>query len=396
MTDPTIIEGFDISGSITFPTLEFNPLNARIAILLPNLAGGGAEHVNIWLAKEFLKRGFCVEFVLLQKTGELVDLIPEGAEIYDLRAVRFRSAILPLVKYMRNRKPGAVIANMWPLTSVAVLAHRLARARCRLLVSEHCTLSHHEGKRGLMHNIALRASLASTYRLADERVAVSAGVASDLALLSGIRRDRFEVVYNPIPAPMFTDKNEAEEVWGGWTGKRVISVGALKPEKNYTVLIEAFSRLLRKQDAKLLLLGDGPLRCELELQIADRGLEGKVLMPGFRINPVPFYRSADLFVLSSDYEGFGNVIVEALACGLPVVSTDCPGGPAEILDFGRFGALVSCGDPKALADAMFEMLNQSHDRMALMDRAADFLPHLAADKYLRLLFPKADTNGCYY
>jgi glycosyltransferase involved in cell wall biosynthesis len=168
----------------------------------------------------------------------------------------------------------------------------------------------------------------------------------------------------------------------------------LKDEKNQALLFHAFALLLETVDARLMLLGEGPLRGKLEALSRKLGVADKIVMPGFVTDPAPFYRTADLFVLSSDYEGFGNVIVEALACGLPAVSTDCPSGPAEILENGRFGQLTPVGDAVALADAMAESLAAEHDREALRRRAADFSPARAAKQYLQLLFPEP-IGGMY-
>lgn len=179
-----------------------------------------------------------------------------------------------------------------------------------------------------------------------------------------------------------------EQLWTAAPGGRILTVGSLKAQKNHPLLLRAFARLARP-DARLMILGggdDAPLRrLAAELGIADR-----VVLAGFHLDPTPFYQTADLFVLSSDHEGFGNVIVEALAQGLPVVSTDCPSGPAEILEGGRWGALVPVGDAEALAAAIDRALATPHDPDALKRRAADFAPAIAARRYLDLLFPSGN------
>jgi glycosyltransferase involved in cell wall biosynthesis len=276
---------------------------------------------------------------------------------------------------------------MWPLTSCTVVARRLARARTQVVVSDHEPLSLGYADRGARHRAALRASLAMTYRLAGARVAVSGGVADDLAALSGIPRARFDVIYNPIPSPSTARLDDADAVWGVSRGRRILTVGSMKAPKNQALLIRAFAQLRDEPDARLMLLGDGALRGDLMAVAEAEGVGRRVLMPGFVVDPGPYYRSADLFVLSSDYEGFGNVIVEALACGLPVVSTDCPSGPAEILEGGLFGRLVPVRDVAALAAAMRESLGAEYDRAALRRRAATFSVARAADRYLELMFP---------
>ena len=162
----------------------------------------------------------------------------------------------------------------------------------------------------------------------------------------------------------------------------------MKAQKNQALLLHAFARLLETVDTRLMLLGDGPLRGALEALARKLGLADKIIMPGFIPDPTPFYRTADLFALSSDHEGLPTVLIEALACGLPVASTDCPSGPAEILENGRWGRLTPVGDAEALANAMAQSLAAEHDREALRRRAADFSPARAADRYLQLLFPE--------
>ncbi|MFN3591959.1 MAG: glycosyltransferase, partial [Thermaurantiacus sp.] len=168
---------------------------------------------------------------------------------------------------------------------------------------------------------------------------------------------------------------------------RILTAGRMKPQKNHALLIRAFARL-ELPSARLAILGDGRSEAATRALVAEMDLQTRVLMPGFVADPGPWLRSADLFVLSSDYEGFGNVLVEALAAGLPIVSTDCPFGPAEILEHGCYGRLVPVGDEGALAAAMADALAEDHDRAALRRRAADFAPDVAARRYASLLFPE--------
>ncbi len=366
----------------------------RIAVLLPDLRGGGAERVNLDLAREeYIARGYAVDFVLMRDEGELRSLLPDGINVVNLNAPRLRSVLPPLVRYIREARPDAILASMWPLTSVAVIARRLAGSKARVVVSDHTLLSHGYAGWGALHRLALRVSIATTYRLADGCVAVSDGVRDDLSNLSGIPRKRFDVIFNSIPPPSELELPYPDATWNGPPGRRILTVGSFKPVKNHALLISAFARLRDWPDARLMLLGDGPLRAEITALVAAEGLSDRVLMPGFVRDPGPYYRSADLFVLSSDYEGFGNVIVEALACGVPVVSTDCPSGPTEILEGGRHGRLVPVGNAAALAEAMRTALGAQHDRAALQRRAGDFTVKRAADRYLSLMFPNSTMSG---
>ncbi len=233
----------------------------------------------------------------------------------------------------------------------------------------------------------MRASMAVGYRFADRRVGVSSGVVSDIAALSGLSRAAFDVIYNPVPPrsePSSLTMRNAEALWSCVKGARIVTVGTMKPMKNHPLLMRAFARLDRP-DARLMFVGDGAARDALVSLARELGVADRVILAGFHPDPTPFYKTADLFVLSSDYEGFGNVIVEALICGTPVVSTDCPSGPREILEGGRYGQLVPVNDAASMALAISDALIAPANRDSLIRRAADFTPAIAAQRYLELL-----------
>jgi glycosyltransferase involved in cell wall biosynthesis len=256
-----------------------------------------------------------------------------------------------------------------------------------MLVSEHGILSAQYKNWGQAHRIALRTSMAMGYRLADYCVGVSMGVADDISKLSGLRRDAFDVIYNPVPPrPKIGHAAiaNAEALWSAPRGARIVTVGRMKAVKNHPLLLRAFAQL-DLPDARLMFVGDGEGRAALLSLAQEIGIADRVILAGFHSDPTPFYKTADVFALSSDYEGFGNVIVEALACGTPVVSTDCPSGPSEILDGGRYGKLVPVRDVTAMTNAIAQTSDAPVDREALKKRAACFAPDIAARKYLELL-----------
>ena len=358
-----------------------------ISILLPDLTGGGAERVNLDLAQEFVRAGHDVEFVLMQARGELLEEARASFSVVNLATPRARSLPLALARYLRQRRPDALIAAMWPLTAIAPLAQRLSGHSCKVLVSEHGILSAQYRDWGRFHRLLLRLSTSLGYRNVDYRIGVSAGVAADMAALSGISKDAFEVIYNPVPPraePKPAALDIADRLWSGQSGARILTVGRMKAVKNHPLLLRAFA-LLDRPDARLMFVGEGDRR-EALLSLAHKlGVTDRVIFAGFHPDPTPFYKTADLFVLSSNYEGFGNVIVEAMACGTKLVSTDCPSGPAEILENGRYGQLTKVGDAEALSRAIADALEQPHDPDALKGRATDFDPQIAARKYLDLL-----------
>ena len=358
-----------------------------IAILLPDLRGGGAERVMLDLAQEFARRGHRVEFVLMQAIGDFLPEAQKSFTIVDLATTRTRFVIFKLARYLRRCRPYAVIANMWPLTSASVVANWLAGRTCRLLLVEHNTLSGQYANWGALHSWLLAASVSATYRFAHTIAAVSKGAAKDMATIAKLALNRVHVLHNPIPqrpSPSPEARAKADAFWACPPGQRILCVGTLKEQKNHPLLLQAFAKM-PLPNARLLILGKGEAELALRAQTQALGIADRVILAGFHPDPSAFYATADLFVLSSDYEGFGNVLVEALSFGLPVVSTDCPSGPAEILENGRFGRLVRVGDADALAKAMQAALQTPVDRDALIRRAADFAPDIAARKYLDLL-----------
>ncbi|HEY6544276.1 MAG TPA: glycosyltransferase [Dokdonella sp.] len=380
-------DGLMHSGARPSPGLQANTRAARrIAIVLPDLRPGGAERMHVHLAREWRRRGLDVDFVLQRARGELLQHLPEGCGVVDLAAVRLRGILVPLVRYLRDSPPDALLAAMWPLTVLAPLAARLARSPTRVIVSEHTPLSIAHAARGPLARAVMRASQRCAYPLADERIAVSQAVAEDLAAMSGISRDRFVVVANAAAGAATPGLAAAD-----WPhpGPLLLAVGTLKRVKRHDLLIDAFARLPCSLGARLCILGEGPERADLEDRILHNGLAGRVVLHGHVDAPGPWYARADLFVLASDHEGFGNVLVEAMEHGLRIVSTDCPGGPREVLDRGRYGRLVPPGDPQALADAMVESLSTPVDALALRERAREYDISRVAARYLELLLPEA-------
>jgi glycosyltransferase involved in cell wall biosynthesis/peptidoglycan/xylan/chitin deacetylase (PgdA/CDA1 family) len=366
---------------------ESKPL---IAFVLPSLGFGGAEIVVAALGSEFLKRGFRADFVVGSHDEEAFALLPPFAGYMCLKTEHARSMLFPLASYLRQRRPSAVISLQWPLTVLTIAARKLVGSKARLAVCSHSAPSLQCGRLALPKRWVFKKSIALTYPFADARIAVSAGVADDLAAFADLPRGDISVVYNPLfqrPASP-DDFAAAEAIWGGWSGPRILTVGNLDPRKNHRLLIGAFQKVVRRRDARLLILGrDQGTEAIVKACAQSLGVADKVIIPGAVPNPTAYYLSANLFVLSSDSEGLPGVLIEALACGLPVISTDCRYGPAEILAGGRYGRLTPVGDADALARAILEALDSPRDPDALKQRAADFALEGVAENYLRLLFP---------
>jgi glycosyltransferase involved in cell wall biosynthesis len=361
----------------------------KLAILMPNLNGGGAERVAVNLANKFSLLGYAVDMVLLSSTGQFLTELRSEIVVVDLKVKRLRNAVLPLASYFRQSRPDSVLACMWPLSVAAVCARKLSRIPFRLILSEHTTWSRAEILSRWSLGWQVSTSMHLFFPKADGIVTVSNGAADDLASFANLDRNAITVIYNPIVGyakPQLSALRPPPEWWTGGHLK-VLAVGTLKPIKDHQLLLEATALLRKRVDARLLILGEGECRTALEARAFLLNIDSSVFMPGFVNDPSPYFQQADLFVLSSKMEGFGNVIVEALAAGTPVVSTDCESGPREILSDGKFGLLTPVGDAVALSNAMAESLSTQHDHAALKGRAQYFTIDKSVDQYLELIFP---------
>lgn len=340
-----------------------NHPQGRLAVYLPTLVGGGAERVLINLAVGFVRNGFPVDFVVAQCEGSLAAQFPDSVRLVELNPVHFRAgrsiASLPaLVRYIRRERPVALLSGLHA-NIIAIWARKVAGIPLRLVVSEHNTfsLNHHRlpsGYRQLMPWLVRK-----NYPEADEIVAVSEGVANDLAASVHIARESIQVIPNPVITPELKAKAK-EKVDHPWfqPGEPpvVISVGRLTTQKDFGLLIRAFARARKACPSRLVILGEGEDRPMLTGLIRQLGLEQDVSLVGFVSNPYSFMTRASAFVLSSRWEGLPTVLIEALYCGLPVVSTDCPSGPYEILHGGKYGKLVPVGSEEKLAEAIRHLL----------------------------------------
>ena len=357
--------------------------HAKIAFLLPDLAGGGAERVAVTLANAFARRGHAVELVLMRADGALLPLLHPDILVVDLGTPRIRAVPRGFAAYLKDARPDAVLAFMWPLTVAAVIGRAWARSSARLVLSDHSVLSRQYP--GRLARLAVGGSMQLFYPRAEGRTTVSVGSADDMARLSGLPHEAFEIISNPLDLPPLPlpRLHEVEALWVGGQGSRILCIGSLKPEKDHDLLLRAFARLPKTN--RLMIVGEGAERRRLEVLARALGIAHRVILPGFQLDPWPFLASADLFVLSSDQEGYGIVLVEALHAGLPIVSTDCPSGPREILRDGDHGRLVPVGNEAALASAMDEALGHMHDPLPLIERAAVLASHDSVDRYLERL-----------
>jgi glycosyltransferase involved in cell wall biosynthesis len=355
----------------------------RIAIVLATLGEGGAERIAINLADGFVKRGHQVDLVVVRPVGPLVKVVPPGVRVVDLKAGRARAAIRSLRSYIRDEGPDVLLAINYEANFLTLLSSIGLREKARTILTVHCGPHQYIGTLSLRTRLLYLAAIRLLYPAADAIVAVSHGIEADFKKL-GIKGESIRTIYNPVLRDDFDELARAE-VDHDWfrkaQGPVIVTVGRLTLQKDHRLLLRSFQRLASPH-ARLMIIGDGELRTELEREAAERGLSDRVFFAGYRDNPYPYMQSAQLFVLSSRWEGLPTVLIEAMATGTPVVSTDCPHGPREILEDGRWGALVPVGDVDALAKAMSEILD--HGGVNAAERAGEFGVEAAAKKYLAL------------
>ncbi|MGN6692391.1 MAG: glycosyltransferase [Sphingopyxis sp.] len=359
----------------------------HIAIFLPSLQGGGAERAMAVLANGFAARGLRVDLVLAKADGPYLSEVSESVRIVDLGGRRILASLVPLARYLRQERPDAMLSALNHANVIAILARMLARVDLALAVSERNSVSRmSSGMAGRITWFLMR----RLYPRADRVICVSRGIEEELFQKLQLASEQLRTIYNPLdvdgirrhatPAP--------DHRWFG-TGQPpvVVAVGRLTEQKDYPTLLNAFADLRTRRDAKLIILGEGEERSAL-LELTDGlGLSGDVEFVGFQDNPYRWMAAARLYVMSSAWEGLPGALLQAMACGTPIVSTDCPTGPAEILEDGRWGRLVEVGDAVGLARAMEAALDDDTPPR-VQDRADAFRIEYAVEQYIEAIAPR--------
>ncbi|CAN5524203.1 glycosyltransferase [soil metagenome] len=355
---------------------------SRLAVFLPCLAGGGAERSLVSLADGLARRGHTVDLVLAHADGEYLSTLPDTLRLVDLKKERVLDSVGPLRRYLRASRPAALLSALDHANVAAILGGKLARTGTKIAVSLRNTLGEEYAHPTRGQCLTLTAAR-RLYPAADAIIAVSNGVADDAARVLGLSRNRIQTIYNPVITPSLLQEKEEppDHPWFSDGGPPVVlGVGRLNAQKDFPTLIRAFKRLA--SPARLLILGEGELRADLETLAAPLG--DRAAFPGFTKNPFPTMKACGVFALSSRYEGLPGVLVQAMACGAPLVATDCPSGPREILEDGKWGSLVPVGDDAALAAAIDRALTSprpNHPSACL----ARFEEAPVLDAYERLL-----------
>jgi glycosyltransferase involved in cell wall biosynthesis len=328
----------------------------QVLIFRPTLADGGADRVTVTVLQHLDRSRFAPSLALVRRAGVLIDEVPRDVPVIDLGAPRLATAVPYLARTIRERRPDVVLCTAGGANVVAVAAHRLAGSNARLVLSERNALRR-SNLSGMRIAVELRLKRFA-YRRADLVTAVSEGVANDLVELLALERRRVQVVYNPLIADDLPARasEPVAHPWFAGPDPVLVAVGRLVEVKDYPTMLEALAQVRRSSAARLIVLGEGPLRGELEARARAMGLGDAVAFLGFDKNPYRYMKRAGVLIQSSRAEGLPGTLVQSLACGTPVVATDCDHGPREVVRDGVDGFLVPVGDAGALAARVVELL----------------------------------------
>lgn len=360
----------------------------RLAIFLPSFGDGGVERMLVNLAGGLARRGVQLDFVTRSRNAPYLDRLSAGVRLIELGASGAFAVLPPLVRYLRSARPDFVLCGKDRAARSALRARRLSGVGFKLIMRPGTTVSERLARRGPYKRWRAYRLIRRIYRQAAAVVGNSAGVVTDIAGIAGLPAARMHLIRNPVVTPDLYAQ-AAEPYDHPWFAPGappvVVAVGGLRRQKGFDTLIRAFARLRARRPCRLLILGEGHLRDSLQRLATELGVSDDLAMPGFDPRPYPAVARAALFVLASRWEGSPNALTEALALGTPVVSTDCPSGPREILDGGRVAPLVPVDDEAALAEAMAKVLAEPGDRAQRVAAVGEYTVETCAARYHALL-----------
>jgi glycosyltransferase involved in cell wall biosynthesis len=368
----------------------------KVAFFGPQYGMGGAGRVCADVGKALARKGYDVDFLVdgsYSEGGYLEEGLPGNCRIIKLTDTDYSKfsynpisvfgIIINLVDYLSSSEVDILISNLTKFNIISIWASLVpGLVRGVIIVEQNLLRTSLTNRSQIISNI-----VSTQYLFSDKIIAVSADVKKDLCKNHGIKDGLCVTIRNPLDVENVINKSieNVEHEWFLDSVPIILGVGRFVEQKQFSVLIESFELLTRREDVRLVLAGDGPLRKKLHSLAVELGIEERVDFLGFVSNPYKYMRRAQLLAISSQYEGFGVVVVEALACGTPIVSTNCPGGPSDILNDGEYGELVDVGDPNELAEAMARTLKNPPDRDRLIDRARFYDVDKVADRYATLI-----------
>jgi len=403
----------------------------RIAVYSPNVDGGGLWSYTIKLACALVDRGYAVDLVAGHVDASQLALKPRGVHIYPLTksssirgvvsalrayprdagwlvrasleqegANRQIRSVDGLARYLRHREPDILIANLWQCGISAVRARALAGTKTRIVTVAHLDDLHARCPNDMpglsKHSVTAR-MIGRIHQRADARVAVSVALARAFEKAVDLPANSVQTIYNPVvdSALLESARFPVEHHWFSDADTPVIvAVGRLVPQKGFDVLIDALARVRQRRVVRLAILGDGSERCRLQAHASQLGVADDIAFVGWVAHPAAFMARSTMLVSASRFEGLQHVLIEALACGCPVVATDCPSGPAEVLDHGRYGRLVEVDDTAGLSIAIEGTLDSPPEKALLEKRASDFSVEKSVDQYERLISKLCLPQNC--
>ncbi|TXD34770.1 glycosyltransferase [Lujinxingia vulgaris] len=364
---------------------------SRVLLYIPSLRGGGAERSMINLARGLVEAGAHVDLVVSIAESDYADELPPEVSLHILDVRRVLKVIPHLARQIRRLKPDIIVSRPYRSNLLMLAAAELARSRAaRILIVDNTTTQEMAlasgTARGRLTNLVDLGLMRRLYPRAFKIVVVSRGSADDLVHLLELPDAMVEVIYNPVEIDHIQTLAEepVEHPWLDDAIPLLMTAGRLAKQKDHPTLIRALHKLNQTRPTRLMIFGQGPDQAALEALIDELDLQDRVALMGFTPNPFPFMAAADAFVLSSAWEGLGNVLIEAMAVGTPVLSTDCPHGPAELLASGLHGELTPVGDATALAHAIERTLDAPRDPERLRRRAAEFDRPAILERYLSI------------
>ena len=360
----------------------------RLAILIPSFGDGGVERMLVNLAGGLARRGVQVDFVTRTRAAPYLERLPPQVTLVELGATGRLAVLPPLVRYLRAARPDFVLCGKDRAARSALRARRLSGVDFQLVMRPGTTVSERLARRSAYKRWRAYRLIRRVYGQAAAVVGNSEGVVADIAAIARLPANRMHLIRNPVITPDLQAQAAAPCVHPWFAAGQpqvIVGVGGLRRQKGFDILIRAFAAVRASRPCRLLILGEGHLRRSLEQLATELGLAGDIDLPGFDPQPYPLVARAALFVLSSRWEGSPNALTEALALGTPVVSTDCPSGPREILAGGAIAPLVPVDDVPALAEAMARVLAEPGEPARRIAAVGEYTVETCAARYHALL-----------
>ncbi len=359
----------------------------RLGVVIAFSGDGGVERMVTNLCAQFAEHVH-VDLLAIKADGGHVSRIPPSVNLIKLRSRHSWSSVPEIADYLRASRPDALLVAKDRAGRAALRATARAGLATPVYIRLGTNLSAALQRKDAFSRWLRVAPMRRLYPRAAGVIAVSEGVRQDTLKVTGLPPERVHVIRNPVITPTLASQ-AAEPVPHDWLREKslpvLIGMGRLTRQKDFPTLILAFAQIQSRHPSRLILLGEGKDLAALQALAAEHGVAERVLFAGFQKNPYAWLARADLFVLSSAWEGSPNALTEALALGIPSVSTDCPSGPQELLDGGRYGPLVAVGDANGLAVAMAQALEQPLSADELQQAVAEYRAEISARRYLQLM-----------